>query len=107
MATAEKFQAILAKQMPDAQKRQLADYIVDTVRRIHPPDSPACALVGLDGGFTISLQAASRWPRHHRVPPQLVACICARAYQSQTQNLLLSTSSRSFRSCKGQVLRLL
>lgn len=29
---AEKLDAILGRQMPDAQKRELADYIIDTVR---------------------------------------------------------------------------
>ena len=34
--TAEKFEALLAKQVPDAQKRSRADYIVDSGRGIEP-----------------------------------------------------------------------
>ncbi|ODT06725.1 MAG: dephospho-CoA kinase [Mesorhizobium sp. SCN 65-20] len=34
--TEEKFEAILAKQVPDAEKRRLADYIVDTGKGLEP-----------------------------------------------------------------------
>lgn len=43
--TAEKFEAILAKQVPDAEKRRLADYIVDTGQGLEPARAAVQAII--------------------------------------------------------------
>ncbi|MEJ6784166.1 dephospho-CoA kinase [Aminobacter sp. Piv2-1] len=43
--TAEKFEAILAKQVPDAEKRKLADYIVDTGQGLEPARAAVQAII--------------------------------------------------------------
>ncbi|MGF7008159.1 dephospho-CoA kinase [Aminobacter sp. BE322] len=43
--TAEKFEAILAKQVPDAEKRKLADYVVDTGQGLEPARAAVRAII--------------------------------------------------------------
>ncbi|MEO5323154.1 dephospho-CoA kinase [Mesorhizobium sp. CC13] len=43
--TAEKFEAILAKQVPDAEKRKLADYVVDTSRGLDAARAAVQAII--------------------------------------------------------------
>lgn len=43
--TAEKFEAILAKQVPDAEKRRLADYVVDTGQGLEPARAAVQAII--------------------------------------------------------------
>ncbi|GAA2838813.1 dephospho-CoA kinase [Aminobacter aminovorans] len=43
--TEQKFEAILAKQLPDAEKRKLADYIVDTGNGLEPARAAVQAIV--------------------------------------------------------------
>lgn len=43
--TAEKFEAILARQVPDAEKRRLADYVVDTGHGMEPARAAVRAIV--------------------------------------------------------------
>lgn len=48
--TAEKFEAILAKQVPDAQKREKADFIVDSSRGLEPAFEDVKRIVEALGG---------------------------------------------------------
>ncbi len=43
----EKFQSILSKQVPDAQKRELADYIIDSSQGLEPAMAQVKALIPL------------------------------------------------------------
>ncbi len=43
--TVEKFEAILAKQVPDAAKRELADYVVDTSQGMEPARQAVAAII--------------------------------------------------------------
>ncbi len=43
--TAEKFEAILAKQVPDAEKRRLADYVIDTSQGMEPARQAVAAII--------------------------------------------------------------
>lgn len=44
--TAEKFEAILARQVPDAEKRSRADHVIDTSTTLEATESSVVALVG-------------------------------------------------------------
>ncbi len=56
--TAEKFDAILAKQTPDTQKRARADFIIDTSQGLdHAFDQVQAVLRALDG------RPGEKWPR--------------------------------------------
>lgn len=44
--TVEKFEAILAKQMPDAEKRARADFVVDTGRGLEPARRDVVRIIG-------------------------------------------------------------
>lgn len=44
--TEEKFSAILAKQVPDAEKRKLADFIIDTGSGIEPAQAAVLQIIG-------------------------------------------------------------
>jgi len=43
--TVEKLEAILAKQMPDAEKRRRADFVVDTSRGLEPARADVRAIL--------------------------------------------------------------
>jgi dephospho-CoA kinase len=43
--TAEKFEALLARQMPDAEKRRRADFVIDTGRGIEPARDQVHAII--------------------------------------------------------------
>lgn len=43
--TQEKFQAILAKQVPDTEKRRMADYVIDTGHGIKPARRAVAAII--------------------------------------------------------------
>jgi dephospho-CoA kinase len=52
--TPDKFEAILARQVPDARKRELADYIVDTGRGMEPARAAVAGIIADLRGKTAS-----------------------------------------------------
>lgn len=64
----EKFQAILAKQVPDAEKRQQADYIIDSSQGIEPAMAQVRALIPL-----LKKVPARAWAARLRDAPEVKA----------------------------------